>query len=90
MLETCGRAILFNSLICLERFKMVVLRPSSALISQEGDLLTLLFSFSTGLVSVLLPLSCFTYLIRQRIVRLSYGVIRFLFNDVRHFLDTKA
>ena len=69
---------------------MVVLRPSSALISQEGDLLTLLFSFSTGLVSVLLPLSCFTYLIRQRIVRLSYGVIRFLFNDVRRFLDTKA
>ena len=45
----------FNSLISLERFKTVALRSSSVLILREGDLLTLLSSFSAGeVVSILL------------------------------------
>ena len=46
-----------NSWIFLERFKVVVLRSSSALISQEGDLLALISSVSSGVMSILLPLS---------------------------------
>ena len=50
MMRSC-----FNTWICLERFKMVVLRSPSALISREGDLLTLLSSFSAlEVVSILL------------------------------------
>lgn len=44
-----------DSPICLERFKMVVLRSFSALISHEGDLLTLLSSISAVVVPILAP-----------------------------------
>ena len=44
----------FNSLISLDRFKTVALRPSSVLILREGDLLTLLSSFLAGEVASIL------------------------------------
>ena len=46
-----------NSRICLERFKIVALRSFSKLISQKEDFLTLLSSFSAGVVPILLPTS---------------------------------
>ena len=57
MLEPVEERSCCNSQISLERFKVAVLMSCSSLISQEGDLLTLLFFFLACAVSTLLPTS---------------------------------